>query len=312
MARNLLGRYVWLIDTIRRFGSIRRDKLNELWARSPYSDGEPLPRRTFYNYRAAIAELFSINIECDTATYEYYIASGNDRQEGVTDWLLNSAAMSNVLSSVSDVSDRIFLEDIPSARTYLSQVVSALREHRTVLFTYRPYTRSTPTRGVAVEPYFLKIFRQRWYLTGRNVADDKVKTYALDRMEEVTVSDDTFEPDPTFDAESYVRDTFGIVFSQGEPKEVALRTDPRQAKYFRALPLHHSQREAVHDTYSIFYYRLRLTPDFVQELLSLGPKVTVVSPPELRAMVRTSLRESLALYDDAPPQGQGMSETPAK
>lgn len=312
MARNLLGRYVWLIDTIRRFGSIKRDKLNELWMRSPYSDGQPLPRRTFYNYRTAIEELFSITIECDPATYEYYISSGNDRQEGVTDWLLNSAAMSNVLSSVADVSDRIFLEDVPSARTYLSQVVSALREHRTVLFTYRPYTRSTPTRGVAVEPYFLKIFRQRWYLTGRNVTDDKVKTYALDRMEDVTVSDNTFEPDPTFDAESYVRDTFGIIFSQGEPKEVALRTDPRQAKYFRALPLHHSQREAVHDDYSIFYYRLRLTPDFLQELLSLGPKVTVVSPPELRAMVVSSLRESLALYDVTPPQGQGMSGTPDK
>ena len=311
MAKNLLGRYVWLIDTIRRFGSIKRDKLNELWMRSPYSDGQPLPRRTFYNYRTAIEELFSITIECDTATYEYYISSGNDRQEGVTDWLLNSAAMSNVLSSVADVSDRIFLEDVPSARTYLSQVVSALREHRTVLFTYRPYTRSTPTKGVTVEPYFLKIFRQRWYLTGRNISDNKVKTYALDRMEDVTVSDDTFEPDPTFDAESYVRDTFGIIFSQGEPKEVALRTDPRQAKYFRALPLHHSQREAVHDDYSIFYYKLRLTPDFVQELLSLGPKVTVVSPPELRAMVRASLRESLALYDDSPePQGQGISGTP--
>lgn len=311
MAKNLLGRYVWLIDTIRRFGTIKRDKLNELWMRSPYSDGQPLPRRTFYNYRTAIEELFSITIECDTATYEYYISSGNDRQKGVTDWLLNSAAMSNVLSSVADVSDRIFLEDVPSARTYLSQVVSALREHRTVLFTYRPYTRSTPTKGVTVEPYFLKIFRQRWYLTGRNISDNKVKTYALDRMEDVTVSDDTFVPDPTFDAESYVRDTFGIIFSQGEPKEVALRTDPRQAKYFRALPLHHSQREAVHDDYSIFYYKLRLTPDFVQELLSLGPKVTVVSPPELRAMVRASLRESLALYDDSPePQGQGMSGTP--
>lgn len=300
MAKNLLGRYVWLIDTIRRFGTIKRDKLNELWMRSPYSDGQPLPRRTFYNYRTAIEELFSITIECDTATYEYYISSGNDRQEGVTDWLLNSAAMSNVLSSVADVSDRIFLEDVPSARTYLSQVVSALREHRTVLFTYRPYTRSTPTKGVTVEPYFLKIFRQRWYLTGRNISDNKVKTYALDRMEDVTVSDDTFEPDPTFDAESYVRDTFGIIFSQGEPKEVALRTDPRQAKYFRALPLHHSQREAVHDDYSIFYYKLRLTPDFVQELLSLGPKVTVVSPPELRAMVTSSLRESLSKYENNP------------
>ncbi|MDE6395202.1 MAG: WYL domain-containing protein [Duncaniella sp.] len=312
MARNLLGRYIWLIDTIRRYGSITREQLNRLWMRSPYSDGEPLPRRTFYNYRAAIEELFSISIECNPATYEYYIASGDTRQEGVTDWLLNSAAMSNVLSTVSDVSDRIFLEDIPSARMYLSQIVSALREHRAVHFTYRPYTRSTPTPGVVVEPYFLKIFRQRWYLTGRNVIDGKVKTYALDRMEDVTLDDETFTPDPTFDAESYVRDTFGIVFSQGEPKEVALRTDPRQAKYFRALPLHHSQREAVHDNYSIFYYKLRLTPDFLQELLSLGPKVTVIAPPELRAMVKTSLRETLALYDDTPDQGQGMSDTPAK
>lgn len=298
MPRNLLGRYVWLIDTIRRFGSINREKLNELWMQSPFSDGNPLPRRTLYNYRSAISELFSITIECHPTTYEYYIAAGDDSQEGLTDWLLNSAAMSNVLADVSDVSDRIFLEDIPSARTYLSQVVAALREHRTVLFTYRPYTRTTPTKGVAVQPYFLKIFRQRWYLTGLNTTDNKVKTYALDRMEDVTVSDDTFEPDPTFDPSSYVRDTFGIVFSQGQPKEVALRTDPRQAKYFRALPLHHSQREAIHDNYSIFYYKLRLTPDFLQEILSLGPKVTVIAPPELRAMVKTTLAETLALYDN--------------
>lgn len=297
MARNLLGRYVWLIDTIRRYGTITRDKLNQQWMLSPYSDGRPLPRRTFYSYRTAIEELFGITIECNKATYEYSIASGDDRREGMTDWLLNSAAMSNVLSTVSDISDRIFLEDVPSARLYLSQVVSALREHKPVRFTYRPYTRSTPTKDVAVEPYFLKIFRQRWYLTGRNVREDKVKTYALDRMEEVTMGDEPFEPDPTFDAESYVRDTFGIVFSHGEPKEVALRTDPRQAKYFRALPLHHSQREAIHDDYSIFYYRLRLTPDFVQEILSLGPKVTVIAPPELRAMVVSSLHESLAQYE---------------
>ena len=54
MARNLLGRYVWLIDTIRRYGTITRDKLNQQWMLSPYSDGRPLPRRTFYSYRTAI------------------------------------------------------------------------------------------------------------------------------------------------------------------------------------------------------------------------------------------------------------------
>lgn len=299
MSRNLLGKYIWIIDTIRRYGAVTRDKLNELWVESPYSDGTPMPRRTFYNYRNAIEELFNISIECNPATYEYFINAGDDRRESMTDWLLNSAAMSNVLSSVSDVSDKIFLEDVPSARLYLSQVVSALREHHPVRFTYRPYTRVNPTHDVVVEPYFLKIFRQRWYVTGLNPRDAKVKTYALDRMEDVRVEEAVFEPNPDFDAESYVRDTFGIVFSQGEPKEVVLRADSRQAKYLRALPLHHSQREVLHDEYSLFYYRLRLTPDFVQEILSHGPAIRVVSPPELRAMVVTSLKDSLALYESS-------------
>lgn len=296
MSRNLLGRYVWIIDTIRRHGAITREKLNSLWVRSPFSDGNPIPRRTFYNYRNAIEDLFNINIEVNPSTYEYYIAAGDPRQEGMTDWLLNSAAMSNVLASVSDVSDRIFLEDVPSARLYLSQVVEAVREYRPLRFTYRPYTRSTPTPGIVLEPYFLKIFRQRWYVTGRNTADSRVKTYALDRMEDVTLGDTPFTPDPAFDAADYVRDAFGIIFSRGEAKQVVIRTDPRQAKYLRALPLHASQSESVHDSYSLFHYRLRLTDDFLQELLSLGPRVQVVSPPELRAMVVASLRETLELY----------------
>lgn len=297
MSRNLLARYIWIIDTIRRYGSITRERLNELWMQSPYSDGDPMPRRTFYNYRTAIEELFNINIECNTATYEYYIDSGDSHQESVTDWLLNSAAMSNVLSNVSDISECIFLEDVPSARLYLSQVISALRGRHPLRFTYRPYTRVNPSRDVVVEPYFLKIFRQRWYVTGLNVRDGLVKTYALDRMEDVRVDAETFERDPSFDPESFVKDSFGIIFTQAEPRDVVIRTSPRQAKYLRALPLHPSQHEEIHDDYSFFHYRLRLTPDLVQELLSHGPDIRVVDPPELRAMVTTALRDALKQYD---------------
>ena len=54
----------------------------------------------------------------------------------------------------------------------------------------------------------------------------------------------------------------------------------------------------LHDSYSIFNFKLKITPDFVQELLSYGPKLTVLSPPELRAMMITSLRDSLKNYDN--------------
>lgn len=298
MSKNLFNRYIWIVDTIRRHGSITREALNELWMKSSVSEGDPLPRRTFYNYRAAIEELFKINIECNPSTFEYYIDGGDAHAQSVTDWMLNTASLSNVLTDARDVSDRVFLEDVPSARQFLSPVISAMKENRTVRFGYSPYSRTGSPRPVELEPYFLKIFKLRWYVTGRNVKENVIKTYALDRMSSVTVSGQRFEIPHNFDPEAYFRDSFGIVFSQGKTHKVTLRVTSRQAKYFRALPLHHSQQEMIHDQYSIFNYQLRLTPDFVQELLSYGPNVTVLAPAELRAMIIDNLKQSLDNYEN--------------
>ncbi len=298
MAKDLINRYVWLVDTIRRYGRITRRELDDCWRRSGFSDGEAtLPRRTFYNYRQAIEDIFDINICCDQKTFEYYIADGDAHNENVTEWLLNTAATNDVLSSSREISHKIFLEDVPSAREHLGSVMTALKSSTLIRFDYHPYTRSTPTTGITIEPYFLKIFRQRWYLTGRVIAENRIKTYALDRMSGLVVLPETFEPDPAFDAETYSRDSFGIIFSQGDVKDIMIRTDSRQAKYFRALPLHSSQQESVHDDFSNFTYRMRITDDLVAELLSYGPRITVISPPELRAIMRDRLTKALDNYN---------------
>lgn len=296
MPKDLFSRYVWIVDTIRRHGAITLRQLDEKWRKSQFSAGSPLTRRTFYNYRNAIEELFQIAIVCNSATYEYSIESLGENGESITNWLLNSAAMNDVLSESREVADRIFLEDVPSARLHLATVIEAIKSNHPIRFSYHPYTRSKPTSGIVIEPYFLKIFRQRWYITGMNTADSRIKTYALDRMADVNIMPDEFEMPADFSPRDYFKDSFGIVFDEGEPKDITLRVEARKAKYLRALPLHHSQREEVHDGYSLLNLRLRLTPDFLQELLSHGPSVTVVRPPELRAMVITSLSESLAAY----------------
>ncbi len=297
MSKNMLNIYIWLVDTIRSHGAITREELNRLWVRTPFSGGMPLPRRTFYNHRNAIAEVFKIDIECNPSTFEYYIAnSGDARTNTVTDWMLNAASVSNALTEAREISHRIFLENVPSSREFLAPIISAIRDNHPVQFLYSPYSRSGVGKKVRLEPFFLKIFRQRWYVTGRNMDEDKIKTYALDRMGSLITSPSTFELPAGFDAETYFRDAFGIVFSQGEVHKVMLKTDKQQAKYLRALPLHHSQIEMVDDNYSIFTYRLRLTPDLVQELLSYGPSVKVLAPPELKAMMITSLQETLKNY----------------
>ena len=296
MARDLLNRYIWIIDTIRRYGRISRRELNECWERSPYSDGErEIPGRTFFNYRMAIEELFSLTIECDPRTYEYYIVEPDKGR--ITDWLLDSSATSSVLQGSREIASKILLEDVPSAREFLAPIIEALKVNHPIRFDYHPYTRTNPTPGVTIEPYFLRIYRQLWYVTGRNTADGKVKTYSLDRMSNLTILTSTFTPPPDADPTEYFHDSFGIMVNESRPRTVKLMVESRQAKYFRALPLHHSQQEMVSDSYSIFTYRLRITSDFVSAILSYGSAVTVVSPPELKTMVITALIETLDNYD---------------
>lgn len=298
MANETVNRCVWLLDTIRRHGRITRQQLEEAWLRSPHSNGRPLSRRTFCNHRNAAEELFNVNIVCDPKSFEYYIEGDNKNHESVTDWLLNSVSLNEVLVGARDITDRIFLENVPSARDFLNIAISALKSNTLLRFDYHSYTRTLPTPGIVLEPYFLRLFKQRWYLIGRNTAENRVKTYALDRMSGVKQLADTFTPDADFDMHEYFRHSYGIVVTHNDPRKVVIRVDPRQAKYFRALPLHSSQTETVSDKFSLFTYNIRLTDDFVLELLSYGPKITILEPPELRAMIKSSLRDTLRNYEE--------------
>lgn len=295
MARESINRCVWLVDTIRRYGRITRRQLDELWERSAAGDGRPISRRTFYNYRDMVEELFNLRIECDPVTYEYYIAQDTDQAESIANWMLNSISMNNLLTGSREVADRIFVEDIPSAREHLGVIIEALKNNFRFKFSYHSYTRSLPT-SVVIEPYFVKLFKQRWYVVGKVVAEGKLKTYALDRMKDVLSLSETFVPDEDFDATEYFRHSYGIVVTQSDVRKVVLKVGARQAKYFAALPLHHSQTQTVADGFSLFTLRLRITDDFVEELLSHGANITVLEPPELRARMKQELGDALANY----------------
>ncbi len=266
--------------------------------RSSLSDGAPLARRTFYNYRQGIEETFNVVVECDPATFEYYIdTSGSEHGDRLRNWLLDSASMSGMLSDSRDVSDRIVLEDVPSARGNLPVIIQAIKDSCRINFSYNAYNRINTKRDITVEPYFVRIFKQLWYVIGFNTKDGMIKTYSLDRMSDVVIRNEHFEVPKGFSASDYFKDCFGIMQSKGVAKDIILKATNNQAKYFRALPLHHSQSEEIHDSYSLFHYHLLITYDFIQEILSHGSQVEVVAPPELKAMVVNELRAALDNYN---------------
>ncbi|MCM1320466.1 MAG: WYL domain-containing protein, partial [Muribaculaceae bacterium] len=244
-----------------------------------------------------IEQHFGVTIKCNSA-YEYYIdASETMQDEAFRSWVLDSYALRTVLTDNKDISSRIHVEAVPSARDYLSPVLSAIRESHRVMFSYAPFNRSGSDDDILFEPYFVKLFDRRWYMVGRRVADSALRTYALDRITVLRVTPERFNMPETPTAGEYFSELFGITQSGAEAVEIKLRVEAGYARYLRALAMHESQKEEVFDTFSIFNYRMKLTPDLVRHILSLGASVTVLAPKELRAMVVSELNNTIKNYE---------------
>lgn len=298
MVSDIFGRYVWLVDTLTRYERLSREQINRLWMKSRFSNGDPLPERTFYRYRRAIEDNFQIDIACDSSGC-FYINRQNSRQnKSVTNWVLDSYAVSTAIQGSDSPTDRVEIEDVPSAREYLPIVLDAIRQSHKMVFSYASFSRSRTEHGIVFRPYFLKRYKQRWYMIGLREKSNDIRTYALDRVKAVNLLDEQFEKPDDLDLDDLFANIVGVTSSKAPVRTVRIKATPTQAKYFRALPLHPSQKEeTVHDEYSIFTYQLKLNYELAHEILALGDAVKVLDPPELRAMVVTQLKDALKQYE---------------
>ncbi len=281
MAKDLFNRYIWLVDTIYRSGKITLDDINQKWVQNDISEGNLIPKRTFHNHRKEIEDMFDINIECNKSTYEYYIENKEDMERGgVRRWLINAFAVNNMLNESHKLKQRILFEDIPSGQQYLTTIIEAMRDGLKMKMRYQGFWMDKDAE-FEIQPYFVKVFKQRWYVIGLS---DKLRIYALDRIQQLTSTTQKFKMPTNFDPEAYFLDCYGIILGDKSVAEtVKIKITSGQANYLRALPLHHSQKE-IESTqeHSIFTFHIKPTFDFRQELLSLGDNVEVLLPLSFR------------------------------
>ena len=284
MALNILNKYIWLADTIYNAGSISLKEINSKWLKSNLSIGKPLTRRTFHNHKIAIEEIFDINIGCNNISNEYYIEDIEEfGKNELIKWLLNSFSISNIIQESKEIKDRIILDEVPSAQSFLADIIKAIRENNIVIMTYHPFWSPTPLE-IEIYPYFVKLFNRRWYVYGKTETEDKVKVYALDRIKKLTATNRKFVFPVNFVAAEFLNASIGIMKTDSEkPCKINIKAYAETTQYLLALPLHHSQQvvESTQD-YTIFSYWLSPTDDFYQEILRKREYLEVVSPQAVR------------------------------
>ena len=298
MASNVIKRYVWLVNTLLQRKSLTFKEICDLWDKSSLTDGKPLALRTFHQHREAVAELFGVEIVCDTNTYKYSIASPDElKNNSAQQWLFNSFAISNTIEAGRNMKDRILFEEIPGGAEYAQVVVDAMQQNRVLLVDYKPF--QGEKFELYLQPYAMRVYNQRWYVVGRFKESGKIRNIALDRILRMEITDESFTLPEDFDASEYYAHTVGIFVNESlKPQRVVLRTYGVSTEYMRSVPLHPSQREIATNgnESSDFEYYLNLTPELTGKLLSKGDWVEVIEPKELREKIKEQAQAIAELY----------------
>lgn len=295
-------KYIWLLDVLLTSDPLTIDEINMLWKDCPASDG-PIPLRTFHEHRKGIKEMFGVEIACDRSRgYVYYVKNPEvlDEQK-LSKWLLRNYSIPQDFATFNGMKDRIMLEEIPLGTAFLDAIIEAMKQNVELRIDYQRYEnkKEEHLQTFHIQPYALRVFNRRWYLLGYLKEQEGLRTIALNRILDLKVLANSFKLPENFDVRKYFADVVGIYVNKDCPvTKVKIRAYGVYAEYLRSTPLHKSQSKShsKRGEFAEFTYRLCVTPELVTQLLSMGEKVEVLEPQELREEMKERINSMSHLY----------------
>ncbi|GAA4453043.1 hypothetical protein GCM10023189_17450 [Nibrella saemangeumensis] len=188
-------------------------------------------------------------------------------------------------------------------RHYVPVLIRAISQNRQVQFRYSKHEKSAaePERPKlrTLHPILLREWADSWYVIGYDAAGGREKTFALDRMSDLEITDDPCDVPPSVltSVSELFEHIYGVTDSSGPVEEIVLQFTPLFGRYVKAKPIHQSQ-EVLCDTDTECVVRLRLAPnrDLLMHLRSYGEHLKVLQPASLVQAFTDSLRATLAQY----------------
>ncbi len=295
--RETIARYNLIINKLRKHPATFTEIADYLVLESELQEYNfNVSKRTFQRDIEDIRSLYSIDIQYDFSRRVYHIDI--DEQLEQNKRILEAFDTFNALNISDRLSNHIHFEKRrPQGTENLYGLLHAIKNETQISFAYQKFEADEVTHRIA-EPYAIKEFKNRWYVLANDLKDQKVKSFALDRLSKLEITRRKFQLPHDFNVNEHFKYCFGIISPNNEKlREVILSFDPLQGKYIKTLPLHESQEILKDDeTELLIKLKLFITHDFIMEILSLGENVKVIQPPSLITKIKKALEAALKLY----------------
>jgi predicted DNA-binding transcriptional regulator YafY len=180
---------------------------------------------------------------------------------------------------------------VPTSVESLIAAANAIRTSQRIRFAYRSHNKTISQREI--EPYAVLHTDGRWYLIGRCLAREALRTFRLDRVSDVETGTATFQHPTGFDARQYFAEHMPFVESA---YQIDVWIDMPLEEAGRSFAPRRIAAEAERGGTRLRCGRDRLEM-FAAMLLSTGRRIVVNRPAELRDTFRQLARAAIQAAD---------------
>jgi predicted DNA-binding transcriptional regulator YafY len=179
----------------------------------------------------------------------------------------------------------------------IERVSQAAINKKQIEITYYTMSRKSQTRR-KIAPYKIWFFDGTFYLIANCGLREDIRIFALDRIKELEITDESFETPEDFNIDEFMRSSFGVF--HGEPVRVRIWFAADIAEYIGEKIWHNSQRlEPQKDGSIIFEAEVAGTEEIKYWVLKWGAKARVLAPDSLSEETQKEVEAMLANYKAA-------------
>jgi predicted DNA-binding transcriptional regulator YafY len=170
--------------------------------------------------------------------------------------------------------------DLKALTPALEKLRRAIREHRSVSMNYQSAQLPHPTQR-GLDPYALVHRWGWWYVIGFCHVHEEVRTFRVDRIAEISLSDATFNIRTDFDLQAHLKNEL-----QAQPQiKAKLKVEASASHLITSNRSYWESIEEQTDGSMIVTFSTPALEWAASTTLAYGPAVEVLEPPELRVMV---------------------------
>lgn len=280
---SILRAYFKLVSKVQHADHPSKKDLLDLFEESPISP------RTLERYLNELNEEFGIKISYNRSRKGYVIETEEDIAVNqffkFMEFSQKADLMHDILKTGKEGLQFLDFEEhgLLQGVEFLSPLFHATRKQHVVELDYYKFD-SDKVHHHVIYPYLLKEYQGRWYIISYCEDEEDTRTFAIDRIRELTVRIDKFKKKPKIQKLDNLQHCIGLNWSNEKVEKVVLRLTGYQAKYQRALPWHWSQKEL--ETAPIgfvdFQFNLIVNYELKQKIWMLGKEVEILEPKTLK------------------------------